>query len=285
MITRRTLLRTFLLLPAEWLDQIVLYCLGVAAQKYDVELHALCVLSNHYHLVATDRSGQLPAFGRWLNEFVAKAVNAYLGRWAPLWEPGSYNAVALETAEDRLDAATYTAVNPVKAALVERTDLWPGLNILPSALGKTVKVKRPTKFFRANGPLPDEVELRFTPPPGFEELSLAQYQQLWMERIEAAEAEGRQDVLASGRTFLGRRGVLRQDRFASATSWEGRRTLKPRLKCRAKWLRIGAIKRLQRFYTDHREALKRFRDGARDVLFPAGTYWMRVHACVHCAPG
>ena len=52
-----------------------------------------------------------------------------------------------------------TVRNPVKAALVQRADLWPGVNILPSALGKTIKVKRPHKFFRANGPLPAEVEL------------------------------------------------------------------------------------------------------------------------------
>ncbi len=285
LITRRTLLRTFLLLPAPWVDQIVLYCLGVAAMKYDMALHALSVLSNHYHLEATDRSGRLPEFERWLNEFVAKAVNAQLGRWAPLWEPGSYNAVALETAEDRLDAATYTAVNPVKAALVQRADLWPGINILPSALGKTIKVKRPHKFFRANGPLPEEVELTFTLPPGFEDLTVEQYQELWQARIEAAEEKHRQEVHASGRRFLGRRAVLKQDRFASATSWERRRGLKPRLKCRNKWLRIDAIKRLKRFYAEYKEALERFCAGVRDVVFPAGTYWMRVHARVRCAPG
>lgn len=285
LLTRRVILRTFLLLPSVLVNQIFLYCLGVAAQKHDVLLHALCVLSNHYHLEVTDLHGRLPEFEAWLNEFVAKAVNTSLGRWGPLWDPGSYNAVSLETAEDRLDAATYTVVNPVEAGLVHRADLWPGINILPSALGRTIKVKRPPIFFRANGPLPDEVALKFVVPPGFEHMTLEAFQAKWQQRVEAEEERLQREAAAAGRKFLGRRAVLKQSRYASATSWEKRRGLKPRIKCKDKWLRIAAIQRFQQFCIEHRDAFERFKDGVRNVVFPSGTYWMRVHANVRCAPG
>jgi uncharacterized RDD family membrane protein YckC len=115
--------------------------------------------------------------------------------------------VTCVTAEDTLGAMTYTATNPVAAARVTRADLWPGVNILPSDLGRTIKVKRPSIFFRADGPLPDEVELTFTPPPGLEPLSLQAFQARWQRHIEAEEARLRTEVLASGRTFAGRRGA------------------------------------------------------------------------------
>jgi putative transposase len=257
----------------------------VAAQKYDVLLHAFCAMSNHPHTVATDDVGRVPEFQRWFNEFVAKAINASLGRWGALWEPGSYSAVTCVTAEDTLGAMTYAATNPVAAARVTRADLWPGVNILPSDLGRTIKVKRPSVFFRAGGSLPDEVELRFVPPPGYEQMTLEAFQALWRQQIEVEEARLRDEVLASGRTFAGRRAVRRQSPHARATSRERRRGLRPRIKCRDKQLRIAAIRQMQRFHAEHRAARLQFKAGVRDVIFPSGTYWMRVHAGVHCALG
>jgi len=61
MITRRTTQRQFLLKPSALTNQIFLYCLAVAAERTSVVLHAVCVLSNHYHLVATDPLGRIPA--------------------------------------------------------------------------------------------------------------------------------------------------------------------------------------------------------------------------------
>ncbi len=286
LLTRRTVQRELLLTPSgPRVNQIILYCLGVAAQRYGVQLHAFCAMSNHPHTVATDTAGRVPEFQRWFNEFVAKAINASLGRWGALWEPGSYSAVDCVTAEDTLGAMTYTATNPVAATRVTRADLWPGANILPSDLGRTIKVKRPPIFFRADGTLPDEVELRFVPPPGYEQMTLSAFRTLWQQRIEAEEARLRAEARASGRAFAGRRAVRRQSPNTRATSWERRRALNPRIKCRDKGLRIEAIRRLQRFYREHRAALEQFKAGVRDVLFPAGTYWMRVHAGVRCTPG
>ena len=82
-----------------------------------MELHALCFLANHYHIVLTDPNARLPEFMQWLNEFTAKSINALHGRWENLWACGSYSAVVLESAEDVLDKMVYTLCNPVTAGL------------------------------------------------------------------------------------------------------------------------------------------------------------------------
>ena len=53
MVTRRTTQRLFLLAPSPWLEQLFLYCLAVATEHTGVVVHALTVMSNHYHLIAT----------------------------------------------------------------------------------------------------------------------------------------------------------------------------------------------------------------------------------------
>jgi hypothetical protein len=52
---------------------------------------------------------------------------------------------------------------------------------------------------------------------------------------------------------------------------------------RDKWKRVEALSRLQDFLRAYRDAWEALRAGARDVLFPAGTYWLRVAYGVSCA--
>jgi len=80
LITRRCSERRLFLRPSALTDAIFLYVLAVAARLHRVEVHALCVLSNHYHVLVTDREARLPAFMQYLDSLVARAINASLGR-------------------------------------------------------------------------------------------------------------------------------------------------------------------------------------------------------------
>ncbi len=52
---------------------------------------------------------------------------------------------------------------------------------------------------------------------------------------------------------------------------------------RDKWKRIEALGRLKAFLRDYREALAKLRQGIDGVVFPRGTYQIRVLLGVPCA--
>jgi putative transposase len=64
LVTRRTSERRFFVPPCAHTNATFLYVLAIAARLHRIEIHAFCVLSNHFHLLLTDPAGRLPAFKR-----------------------------------------------------------------------------------------------------------------------------------------------------------------------------------------------------------------------------
>lgn len=268
--------------PGAITNAIFLYCLAAAAQRFGMLLHTFCVLSNHYHLVVTDVHGNLPAFEQYLNQLVARALNASLGRWESFWAPGSYSAVRLVCAEDIIEKTAYTLANPVAAALVPRGERWPGLWSRPEWVdGPALHAKRPEGFFRENGPMAESYPLVLVRPPCFEttESFVSPVRQALRRHEDAAHARVRE----SGRSFLGEKAVLRQSPRECPETSEPRRGLNPRVAARDRWKRIEALGRLRQFLVDYRRARDAFWAGVRDVVFPAGTYSLRLRFGVCCA--
>jgi hypothetical protein len=212
---------------------------------------------------------------------VARAVNASLGRWDGFWSSEtSYSAVSNTAPEDVVRKAAYILANPVAAGLVRAGSEWPGLWTAPEQLGvATLTVTRPTFFFNPKGRMPKAVQLRLTTPPGFE--SAAVFHEAVTAAAHELEEEHRRNRARSG--FLGRKAVLAQKPTARPRGGEPRRTLSPRIAARDKWRRIEALGRLREFLRAYRAALAARRDGAPDVVFPAGTYQLRVEHGVRCA--
>jgi len=65
-------------------------------------------------------------------------------------------------------------------------------------------------------------------------------------------------------------------------SVERRRGLNPRVAARDKWKRIEALHRLASFVSAYRTALLEWRRGVVGVVFPAGTYLVRITHNVAC---
>jgi REP element-mobilizing transposase RayT len=282
LVTRRCAQRQFLLRPSPLTSAIFLYVLALAAQRYGIQVHAFCVLSNHFHLVLTDPHARLPAFHQLLDALVARAVNSTLGRWESFWAPSSYSAVALTSKEDVVAKTAYVLANPVAAGLVGRAAEWPGLWSAPEQLGvASLTARRPAKFFRANGYLPESAELALAVPPGFS--SAEEFRARVSAALQELEAAARHERRQSGRGFLGPRRVLAQKPWSRALAWEPRRALNPRIAARDKWKRIEALGRLVEFLDAYRRAREALRRGVRDALFPPGTYLLRVAYGVRCA--
>jgi REP element-mobilizing transposase RayT len=279
LITRRCAQRQLLLRPTPLVNQLFGYLLAVAARRFGVQLHAVCVLSNHFHLVVTDTEAKLPAFGQYLDGLLARSVNAAHGRWESFWAPNSYSAVTLVTPADIVDKTAYVLANPVQAGLVRRACRWPGLWSAPEEVGLRGRtIERPEHFFRARGRMPANSTLEFTTPPGFESPAA------FREALALALARREEAVARSGRA-----GVEDADRVGAsrtrhvAKSRAPRRGLSPRVACRDAWMRIEALRRLMDFQWAYREARRALLSGAAGVVFPAGTYLLRVVHRVACA--
>jgi putative transposase len=261
-------------------NAIFLYVLALAARRFGVLVHAFCVMSNHVHMVVTDPDARLPAFSQYLDSIVARAVNAYHGRWEAFWATGSYSAVPLDTAADVVEKVAYVLANPAAAGLVRRGTEWPGLWSPPMSFGAApLAAPRPDGFFRKNGYLPPVAYLELTVPPGL--ASVEEYRGRVQRELDAIEERACRQRDQSGLAFLGVARVLAQEPGASPRPIEPRRELNPRIAGRDAWKRLEAISRLGAFISDYRDAWRARRAGDHRAVFPAGTYLMRV---LHGAP-
>lgn len=283
LITRRCTQRQFLLRPSDEINRIILYVAAYAAQRSGVQLHAICALSNHYHVVATDPEARLPEFLATLNKLTAKCINASYGRWENLWSSEPPSAVRLVGGKDVLGKVAYTLCNPVSSFLVRRGERWPGVRL--SWLDKSRRVARPDVFFRDNGPMAEHLDLVLVPPPGFAHIDAEHLASVVGRILERREAFFRAKAKRLRIRFLGAARVRRQRVTDVPTTREPRRGLSPRVACRDKWRRVEALARLRAFAESYRLAWTRWRLGVRDVVFPAGTYAMRVHQGVACDTG
>jgi len=282
LVTRRCSERRFFLRPSKRTNDIFRYILAVAASRYNIQVHAYCVLSNHFHLVVTDPHAKLPDFHRYLDGLVARAINFAIGRWEAFWDPDSYSAVRLETTEAILEKVVYVLANPVAAGLVRHGSEWPGLWSGPRQLGAVpIVTERPKEFFRVDSSMPTSAQIQLDRPPGFE--TEASFGEALSKGLRAAEDRLAAELGRDGRSFLGVARVLAQKPSARPATGGPRRTLSPRVATRNKWKRIEALLRLAEFRRAYREALTAWKAGVREVLFPAGTWQMRVQHAVICA--
>jgi putative transposase len=272
MLTRRCFQRRLFLAPSPQINQLMSYCIGVAAQRSGILMHALMVMGNHYHPVVTDPERTLPEFMHDANMLIAKRLNAHYGRSESFWKPGSYSAVELVEREDVLAKIVYALQNPVAAGLVANYEQWPGLFSRPrEMLGGSRIIERPSAFFGAKSSLPEVVELRFSPPPNVGPAE--RFVEDVEDALAAVEEQHRQRMRESGGRFMGRRRVMAQRHSEQPGSDESKSAINPRIACKDKRRRVEALRELRAFYVAHEEARLRFKSGGGPVEFPAGTYW------------
>lgn len=243
-------------------------------------------MSNHWHGVVTDPEARLPEFLEIFHKLLAKAQNASLDRCENFWSSDKVSVVLLVSEQDVLDKMAYTLANPTAAGLVKAPIEWPG--VMSRQFGYHREIEMPDIFFDEDGALPDSATLEFTRPPILAPLSdVALYTTLAGKVAEIAR-RAREEMLANGKSFLGREAILRQS-FASAPGAQpAKRTLSPRIASKSASLRVAAISRLRAFLNAYRAALLEWRSGDREVAFPVGTYAKRIFDHVRCvshAPG
>jgi len=281
LVTRRTSLRMFLLRPSQAVNQAIRYCLALAAERANIDLHIAVFMSNHYHLVLTDRDGRLPEFTGLLNGLLARCLNCHHGREEALWAAGQQTShVSLEDEEAVLAKSVYAVLNPVQAGLVKDFRHWPGELLVQPNSYKAVK---PDFFFRSekeDKSLPRSLKLQLTAPP----VAACQNQRMPLvyEVAKAFMAQIVAERRRKGLGFLGAAAVRRQHWGDRPASPPRRGALNPRVATKNRWARVEAIQRDRAFVKAYRDSQRRWRNRERDVTWPVGTYWMRRAHSVEC---
>jgi putative transposase len=307
LVTRNCIGRQYLLRPEPHVARVVLFVLAYAAWLFGVSLHAIVVMSTHYHLILTDRRGVLPLFMHLADMLIARALNHHHGISGAFFEPESYSDVLLETPEEIARECAYLLLNPVRALCVESPDEWPGL-ITPAAKiggGETLRAPKPEGFFRREGApaedgfdqaaddhrprgrraceIADAYDLEWSLPPGF--ANQAEFQSALKaacrERMAEIRLEWQEEGIRAPR-FRGAKACLTDSIRKVASSPRRPFQLNPRRMGRsADWTRSTTATRTpkrEEFWQAHREAMRQWVDGYHDVVFPPGTWWMhRFH--------
>lgn len=109
--------------------------------RYEWRVYALCLMSNHFHLVVSFDEPTLADGMRIISGGHARQFNARHGRRGPLFE-SRYSDTHIVAEDHLLACVRYVAQNPVTAGLVEEPQDWPW-----STYGQLIGVAHPWPFF------------------------------------------------------------------------------------------------------------------------------------------
>ncbi len=196
-----------------------------------------------------------------------------------MWEPGGLSIVELKTPQAVCEQIAYAIVNPVKAGLVYDAADRPGITASASDIGRRVlSALRPTFYFRP-AKWVAEASLSLVMPECLATLGEATAREMIAAEVERQQAEARAYVKEMGWSVGGRVAAQNVSPYRCATSWRELGKLTPHIAAGRGQTeaRLAAIAELLQFRADHRAAKARWMAGERAVVFPAGTYWMRVH--------
>ena len=92
--------------------------------RFDVQLLAYCLMSNHYHFVLHTRQGRLSALMRHVNGVYTQAFNRRHDKVGHLFQ-GRFKAILVDREAYLLEVCRYVELNPVRAGMVAGAADWP----------------------------------------------------------------------------------------------------------------------------------------------------------------
>ena len=101
--------------------------LAIVAQgmaRFDAQMLAYCLMSNHYHFVLHTRQGNLSALMRHINGVYTQACNRRHGKVGHLFQ-GRFKAILVDREAYLLAVCRYVELNPVRAGMVIEPGDWP----------------------------------------------------------------------------------------------------------------------------------------------------------------
>ncbi len=271
------------------MQRIFLYLLAVVAAEQGVLIHAVVVMSDHVHIVMTDVRGVFPSFARELHRLLANVTKCHRGWPEEVFNKSQTSRVELVTPGAIADKIGYTLANPVACFAVRYPGDWPGVTTRVDDIGsgRVVRVERPQHYLDPDNPRwPAVAELAFPLPEplvtarGSEDEARAAIRAAVERHVEKAHEEAR----TRGKSFLGARRATRISVTARASSPERFGSRNPTFAAGGDLVAAARACAESAFFLGrYADALRCWRSGDREVIFPAGTWWMRVHHRARCA--
>jgi putative transposase len=101
-------------------DRMIFFdCLAVGASRFDLQVHAYCLLSNHFHLLLFSENGLLSDGMRFLAGRFTQRINYRDGRDGPIFR-GRFASVPVKSEAHLVRVSRYIHRNPVEAGLVRQ---------------------------------------------------------------------------------------------------------------------------------------------------------------------
>jgi REP element-mobilizing transposase RayT len=280
-VTRRCVERAHKLTPnydrgstdASRVELLYKYATARYAERYGIEVIAVCIMSNHMHEVLFDRRGEVAQFLQDRNAMFANMVKVRYGLPSSVFDKpdGTYNRLKGATAI--AEKIAYALANPVEAGLVATPEEWPGMiSAVEDLFGRSTVVTRPREYLaqedKTNAP---KVRFRLGAPKeavalfGSVTEMATQVATHLSKKIKAARRRH------SGR-FAGRMRVLATNPHSRAKTYEKFGGRVPRFTTAGDLATARQlIAETRAFRKAYRSARERARGGRRRVTFPAGT--------------
>jgi hypothetical protein len=267
-----------LLRPDAGMNQIIVYLLAVIANRTGMQVHAVCAMSTHIHLVVTDVEGRLPTFLQAFHRLVALCTMVYRRWTGGIWDKSATSVVRLETPVAVVEKIAYVIANPVAAGLVRHAHEWPGATVSVDAIGKgTMTARRPDVYLNPKN-WADEATLQLSLPPTVGPGQEASFRDQVKAELDRLEAEAHAESREQGRRFLGAARARTVSPMARATTVELTFDRNPTFAVGRgqgeDWEIAAAM--VEAFRASYRAAFDQWCAGARSVPFPPGTWLMRI---------
>ena len=136
--------------------QFYLEKLEDACQRFDCDLHAYVLITNHVHLLMTPHTMDgLSKVMQSLGRSYVQYFNYQYRRTGTLWE-GRYKATLLDSERYLLTCYRYIELNPVRAGMVSNPADYPWSSYCENALGKETDRLQPHDLYRRLGGTEEE---------------------------------------------------------------------------------------------------------------------------------
>lgn len=284
-VTQQTIQRRFLLRPSKRANALIVGCLARAQKNTGAVVHAVAVLSNHFHLLASfETAEQMATFMKQFKGNLSKELGR-LHRWPGSMFSRRYHSAAVSDEPGaQIARLRYVLSQGAKEGLVLSPRDWPGVHSADALVrGRPLSglwVDRTELWARRNrGEAVTERDvtsrevLHLEPLPCWAERSQRSVQRLGANLVDEIDAEIVAMHRRDGTAPLGRRAVLAVNPHAMPEG-EAECLASPAVRFHAATaeVRSALLEAYRTFVAAYRAAAARLRQGDRSVTFPENSF-------------